>query len=102
MPAVPTPREQAQLPPQHVGSPYAEFDRHTWSRLRSNTPLTLTQGDLDRLSGLLDPVDLDEVEQVYLPLSRLLALYVAGAQGLHTAPSSFPRQAPDPTALRTR
>jgi type I pantothenate kinase len=97
MRAVPTPREQAEPAHQHVGSPYAEFDREMWSRLRSNTPLTLTQDDLDRLSGLGDPIDLDEVEQVYLPLSRLVALYVAGIEGLHAATSTFLGEAPDRT-----
>jgi type I pantothenate kinase len=94
---VPTPREQAELAHQHVGSPYAEFDRDMWSRLRSNTPLTLTQDDLDRLSGLGDRIDLDEVEQVYLPLSRLVGLYVAGIEGLHAATSTFLGEAPDRT-----
>src|SRR4051794_33758275 len=111
MPAVPTPRnsgpapgpspdphapapENGHPPAQHPGqqqgqhqgaSPHAEFDRDTWSGLRANPPLPLTQADLDRLSGLLAPVDLDEVEQVYLPLSRLVGLYVAGVEGLHAA-----------------
>jgi type I pantothenate kinase len=82
---------------QHVGTPYAEFDRATWSRLRANTPLTLTEGDLDRLSGLGDRIDLREVEQVYLPLSRLIALYVAGVEGLHGATSTFLGEAPERT-----
>jgi type I pantothenate kinase len=86
-------RQQAQ----HVGTPYAEFDRATWSRLRANTPLTLTEGDLDRLSGLGDRIDLREVEQVYLPLSRLIALYVAGVEGLHGATSTFLGEAPERT-----
>jgi type I pantothenate kinase len=97
MRAVPTPRELAEPAHQHVGSPYAEFDRDMWSRLRASTPLTLTQDDLDRLSGLGDRIDLDEVEQVYLPLSRLVALYVAGVEGLHAATSTFLGEAPDRT-----
>jgi type I pantothenate kinase len=97
MPAVPTPRDQAELTPQYVSRSFAEFDRDTWSRLRASTPLTLTEDDLDRLSGLGDPIDLDEVEQVYLPLSRLVGLYVAGVAGLHTATSTFLGEAPDRT-----
>jgi len=72
-----------------VGSPYAEFDRATWSRLRASTPLTLAEADIDRLSGLGERIDLTEVEQVYLPLSRLIGLYVAGTEGLHAATSTF-------------
>jgi type I pantothenate kinase len=97
MRAVPTPRDPGPAASLHVGSPYAEFDRATWSRLRASTPLTLTQDDLDRLSGLGDLLDLDEVEQVYLPLSRLVGLYVAGIEGLHAATSTFLGEAPDRT-----
>jgi type I pantothenate kinase len=80
-----------------VGSPYAEFDRGTWSRLRANTPLTLTEDDLGRLSGLGDLIDLREVEDVYLPLSRLIGLYEAGTEGLHAATSTFLGEAPERT-----
>jgi type I pantothenate kinase len=90
-------RDADRQPAHPVGTPYAEFDRATWSRLRANTPLTLTEGDLDRLSGLGDRIDLREVEQVYLPLSRLIALYVAGIEGLHTATSTFLGEAPERT-----
>jgi type I pantothenate kinase len=70
-------------------SPYTELDRAAWSRLRESTPLTLTAADLARLAGLGDRIDLDEVTQVYLPLSRLIDLYVAATRGLHAASSVF-------------
>jgi type I pantothenate kinase len=82
---------------QLVGTPYAEFDRGTWSRLRASTPLTLTEDDLGRLSGLGDRIDLGEVEDVYLPLSRLIGLYIAGIEGLHAATSTFLGEAPERT-----
>jgi type I pantothenate kinase len=62
-----------------VGSPYVEFDRARWSALRAATPLTLDDDDLARLRGLGEPIDLTEVEDVYLPLSRLLNLQVMAA-----------------------
>ena len=83
-----------------VGSPYAEFDRDTWSRLRASTPLTLTEDDLDRLSGLGDRIDLREVEEVYLPLSRLSSLYVAGHRGPARRDLDVPRRGA-PTAPRS-
>jgi type I pantothenate kinase len=73
------------------------FDRLTWSRLRASTPLTLSEDDLGRLSGLGDRIDLREVEEVYLPLSRLIRLYVAGTEGLHAATSTFLGEGPDRT-----
>jgi type I pantothenate kinase len=82
---------------QQVATPFAEFDRNAWSRLRANTPLTLTEDDLSRLSGLGDRIDLREVEEVYLPLSRLIGLYVAGTDGLHAATSTFLGEAPERT-----
>ena len=66
-------------------SPYHRFDRAQWAALRADTPMTLTIGDLTRLRSINEPITMDEVVEIYLPLSRLLALYVAAAQGLFKA-----------------
>jgi type I pantothenate kinase len=70
-------------------TPYVTFTRDEWSRLRAATPLTLTNADLKTLRGINEDVSLDEVAEVYLPLSRLLNLYVAAAQGLHRVTDLF-------------
>jgi len=70
-------------------SPYVELERAAWSELRASTPMTLTSEDLTRLRGLGDRIDLREVEEVYLPLSRLLTLYDRAAGSLHAATSTF-------------
>ncbi len=70
-------------------SPYQHFTKAEWSLLRRGTPMTLTAADVDRLRSLGDPVSLEEVEDVYLPLSRLLSLYVEATQGLHRATQQF-------------
>jgi type I pantothenate kinase len=70
-------------------SPYLVFSRDEWAALRADTPLTLTEDDLDRIRGLVERVSLREVEEVYLPLSRLLNLYVDAVQGLYRATSTF-------------
>ncbi|MCH2631816.1 MAG: type I pantothenate kinase, partial [Nisaea sp.] len=70
-------------------SRYLQFDRSEWQQLRAATPLTLTETDLETLSGLNDEVSLSEVEAVYLPLSRLLNLYVQATQGLHQTTDTF-------------
>ncbi|MCA9837814.1 MAG: type I pantothenate kinase [Trueperaceae bacterium] len=70
-------------------SPYLEFSREEWSRLRDTTPLTLSQADLDELKGLNEEVGLAEVEEIYLPLSRLLNLYVEKAQDLFKVTDTF-------------
>ena len=70
-------------------SPYLEFTREDWAKLRADTPLTLTQSDLDELRGLNDRIDLDEVVAIYLPMSRLLNLYVAATQKLFRATHRF-------------
>jgi type I pantothenate kinase len=61
-------------------SRYVEFDREEWAALRAATPLTLTEDDLANLRGISDRLDLAEVEAVYLPLTRLLKLYVSATQ----------------------
>lgn len=70
-------------------SPFRRFAREEWAALRADTPMTLTQTDLDELRGLNDRIDLNEVETIYLPLSRLLNLYVAATQGLFRATNNF-------------
>ncbi len=70
-------------------SPYHHFSRAEWAALRADTPLTLSMGDLVRLRSLNDPISLEEVVEIYLPLSRLLALYVAATQGLYKATQRF-------------
>ncbi len=87
-----TATERVSLP-----SPYVELDRAAWSRLRENHPLSLTAADVSRLSGLGDPLDLQEVEEVYLPLSRLLNYYVAATSQLHRITSNFLGEQPPRT-----
>jgi type I pantothenate kinase len=70
-------------------SPFRRFSREEWAKLRADTPLTLDQSDLDELRGLNDRIDLDEVVAIYLPLSRLLNLYVAATQELFRATHHF-------------
>ncbi len=72
-----------------VLSPYHHFTRSEWAALRADTPLTLTLEDLSKLKSLDDPISLEEVIAIYLPLSRLLALYVAATQGLFKATQRF-------------
>ncbi|MGC2050156.1 MAG: type I pantothenate kinase, partial [Methylovirgula sp.] len=70
-------------------SPYHRFTRSEWAALRADTPLTLSLEDLSKLRSLNDPISLEEVVAIYLPLSRLLALYVAATQGLFKATQRF-------------
>ncbi|GGO83594.1 pantothenate kinase [Wenjunlia tyrosinilytica] len=72
-----------------TSSPYVDLSRAEWSALRDKTPLPLTAEEVERLRGLGDVVDLDEVVDVYLPLSRLLNLYVAATNGLRGALNTF-------------
>jgi type I pantothenate kinase len=70
-------------------SPYRHFTRTEWAALRADTPLTLTIDDLTKLQSINDPISVEEVIAIYLPLSRLLALYVAATQGLFKATQRF-------------
>jgi type I pantothenate kinase len=65
------------------------FSREEWRARRAATPLTLTDADLDELRGLNEALDLDEVETVYLPLSRLVNLHVAAVRGRQQATDVF-------------
>jgi len=72
-----------------VPTPYVDFDRGSWARLRASTPLTLGEADLAELQGINERVPLAEVEEIYLPLSRLLNLHVAATQNLHRTTDTF-------------
>lgn len=70
-------------------APHRTFGRKEWAGLRADMPLTLTEDDLIRLRSLNDPISIDEVVTIYLPLSRLLSLYVAATQELYNATRTF-------------
>jgi type I pantothenate kinase len=72
-----------------AASPWVQLPRPDWAVLRSATPLTLSEADLEQLRGINERLSLDEVAEVYLPLSRLLNLYVAATQELHRATDTF-------------
>jgi type I pantothenate kinase len=75
----------------HAGetSPYVELEREAWAELGASTDQPLSALEIERVRGLGDQLDLDEVEQIYLPLSRLLSLYVGAAGTLHRAQEAF-------------
>jgi len=69
--------------------PYHNFTKAEWANFRADEPMTLDASDIERLRALTDPISLEEAEQVYLPLSRLISLYVEATQGLHRASTRF-------------
>jgi len=72
-----------------TSSPFVDFDRDSWARLGESTPLPLTVEELHRVRSLGDEIDLDEVREVYLPLSRLLTLHVQEGGRLYRAYRTF-------------
>jgi type I pantothenate kinase len=70
-------------------SPYRIFSRAEWAMLREDTPMTLKPGEIAKLRSLNDRLDMAEVEEIYLPLSRLLSMYVAATQRLFRAQQRF-------------
>ncbi|RTL62834.1 MAG: type I pantothenate kinase [Hyphomicrobiales bacterium] len=77
------------LPSTLQFSPYRVFSRAEWAKLRADTPMTLVPRDLDQLSGIMHELSIKEVEEIYLPLSRLLNLHVQASQDLHLATNRF-------------
>ncbi|WP_108396783.1 type I pantothenate kinase [Devosia submarina] len=72
-----------------VLAPYHHFTKAEWSALRADEPMTLTGEDIKRLRTLSDPISLEEAEETYLPLTRLLSFYVEAIQGLHNVSTRF-------------
>ncbi|MBC7101969.1 MAG: type I pantothenate kinase [Parvibaculum sp.] len=70
-------------------SPFRHFTAAEWGRLRENTPLPLSERELEELKGFGERISLDEVSEIFLPLSRLLNLYVGEMQELYRVTSDF-------------
>ena len=77
-------------------SPYVELERDAWAALGRETSQPLSAEEIGRVRGLGDQLDLEEIQDVYLPLSRLLSLYVEAASGLHHATEDFLHQRQPP------
>ncbi len=75
---------------------YLDFSREEWSALRANTPLTLTESDVEKIRGINVLLDIDMVEHTYLPLSRLLNLHVQGSRQLASVTDTFLGTPPTP------
>ncbi|MEH2613938.1 pantothenate kinase [Bradyrhizobium sp. AZCC 1693] len=75
--------------PDQRYNPYRIFSREQWAELRNDTPMTLEPGEFSQLRSMHDRLDLKEVEEIYLPLSRLLSIYVDAAQRLYYAQRQF-------------
>ncbi|MCJ8323859.1 MAG: type I pantothenate kinase [Hyphomicrobiales bacterium] len=81
--------------------PFLEFNSTAWAKLRADTPMTLSAQDIGHLRGINEQVNLKEVEQIYLPVSRLLNLYVGARRELYKATSKFlTNSAPDAESKR--
>ena len=77
-------------PDQQVDvSRFLDFNRAQWARLRASTPLPLSEAQLKGLAGVNERMSLAEVEDIYLPLSRLLTLYVGAMENLHQTIATF-------------
>src|SRR6202453_2090521 len=75
--------------PEQLYNPYRIFSREQWARLREDTPMTLEANQVAKLRSMHDRLDLREVEEIYLPLSRLLSIYVDAMQRLYVAQRRF-------------
>jgi type I pantothenate kinase len=69
--------------------PYHRFTKAEWAQYRDGEPMTLSATDIERLRALTDPISLNEAEEIYLPLSRLISFYVEASQAVHRVSTRF-------------
>lgn len=70
-------------------SPFISYSREEWSKLRNSTPMTIDEEDLATIRGINEKISINEIEEVYLPLSRLLNLYYSASKGLYDVRRTF-------------
>ncbi len=78
-------------------SPFRKFTRKEWAELRAGVEIPLTDEELERLSGLIERISHEEVEDIYLPVAKLVSYYVSAAQDLHSATAKFFNKCGDKT-----
>jgi type I pantothenate kinase len=74
---------------EQLYNPYRLFSRDEWAKLRDDTPMTLDADEVAKLRSMHDRLDLNEVEEIYLPLSRLLSIHVGAMQRLYYSQRHF-------------
>ncbi len=79
----------SKLAPEVDLSPFRVFNRRHWASLKADLPLTLSPDEIHTLQSVNDRLNVAELNEIYLPLSRLLSLYVGAAQGLFRATQTF-------------
>lgn len=77
-------------------APHRVLTKETWSKLRADQPLPLSLNDITKLRSLNDPTSLEEVEQIYMPISRLLSFHVEAAKTLYERRVKFFNLPPGP------
>lgn len=85
----PSPQPSPDVAAARITATHRHFPRAAWARLRSAVPLTLDEGDVAQLRGANDPTSITEVEDIYLPLTRLINLHVGAARGLARVTDDF-------------
>lgn len=70
-------------------APFATFDRNAWAGLRAQTPLTLSEADLDAVRGINERLSLAEVQEIWLPVTRLLNLRFSALRDLRQVTATF-------------
>ena len=70
-------------------SPYMLFNRDKWAALRQSEPMTLTLEELEKLKGINEELSIEEVQDIYLPLTRLLRYYVSATKTRQAAMMEF-------------
>lgn len=75
---------------------FTQFNRHAWAQLRDSTPLELSNADIAALRGINEHLDVAEVADIYLPLSRLLNLHITATQQLAAVTDTFLGSEPAP------
>ena len=89
MDAIPDLVETSGRRPRDEFAPFHVFSEHDWAKLRAGMPMTLSAEEIVQLQGFNDRVEPGQVETIYLPLSRLLSLYVEATDGLYRATQAF-------------
>lgn len=70
-------------------SPFRSFTRDEWKVLEDHPQFPIADINLNELHGLNEPLNIEELEEIYIPLIRLLQIHISHYRNLHVEREEF-------------
>lgn len=70
-------------------SPFRDLSRDEWKALNGVSSYTIADKDLEKLHAINEPLNMQEIEDIYFPLSAMLQIHIEHYRQLHQQTDTF-------------